>query len=54
MDRMRARVLVVDDDPALAETAELVHNLALLAEGSEPVDPARFVKLVADRLERTL
>ncbi|MBY8882267.1 molecular chaperone HtpG [Actinacidiphila acidipaludis] len=42
------------DDAALAETAELVHNLALLAEGSEPVDPARFVKLMADRLERTL
>jgi molecular chaperone HtpG len=42
------------DDAALAETAELVHNLALLAEGSEPVDPARFVRLMADRLERTL
>ncbi|WP_225846836.1 molecular chaperone HtpG [Streptomyces sp. HPF1205] len=42
------------DDPALAETAELVHNLALLAEGSEPTDPARFVKLMSDRLERTL
>jgi molecular chaperone HtpG len=42
------------DDPALEETAELLHNLALLAEGSEPVDPARFVKLMADRLEKTL
>ncbi|MEW2518937.1 molecular chaperone HtpG [Actinacidiphila alni] len=42
------------DDAALAETAELLHDLALLAEGGEPSDPARFVTLVADRLERTL
>jgi molecular chaperone HtpG len=41
-------------DDALGETAELIHNLALLAEGSEPIDPARFVKLMADRIERTL
>jgi molecular chaperone HtpG len=42
------------DDPVLNETAELLHHLALLAEGGELPDPARFVKLVADRLERTL
>lgn len=42
------------DAASLPETAELLHNLALLAEGGEPTDPARFVKLVADRLERTL
>lgn len=42
------------DDPALAETAELLHGMALLAEGGELGDPSRFVKLVADRLERTL
>ncbi|WP_435178498.1 molecular chaperone HtpG [Actinacidiphila sp. bgisy145] len=42
------------DDPALKETAELVHSMALLAEGGELADPARFVKLMADRLERTL
>lgn len=42
------------DDPALGETAELVHAMALLAEGGELPDPARFVSLVADRLERTL
>ncbi|MET9218623.1 molecular chaperone HtpG [Streptomyces sp. NPDC003300] len=42
------------DDPALEETTELVHQLALLAEGAELPDPSRFVKLVADRLERTL
>jgi molecular chaperone HtpG len=42
------------DDPGLDETAELVYDLALLAEGGELGDPARFVKLMVDRLERTL
>jgi molecular chaperone HtpG len=42
------------DDAALDETAELLHHLALLAEGGELPDPSRFVKLIADRLERTL
>ncbi|MGQ4514650.1 molecular chaperone HtpG [Streptomyces sp. DW26H14] len=40
--------------PALEETAQLVYDLALLAEGGELSDPARFVKSMADRLERTL
>ncbi|MGW3264374.1 molecular chaperone HtpG [Streptomyces sp. NPDC001056] len=38
----------------LAETAELLHGLAVLAEGGRPKDPARFVKLMAERLERAL
>lgn len=42
------------DDPGLAETAELLHALALLAEGGDLTDPSRFVKLMTDRLERTL
>jgi molecular chaperone HtpG len=42
------------EDSGVAEAAELVHGMALLAEGGEPADPARFVTLVADRLERTL
>ncbi|WP_037908863.1 molecular chaperone HtpG [Actinacidiphila yeochonensis] len=42
------------DDPGLAESAELLHGMALLAEGGDLADPARFVRLVADRLERTL
>ena len=41
-------------DPGLAETAELLYDLALLAEGGELTDPSRFIKLMADRLERTL
>ncbi|MFE6664591.1 molecular chaperone HtpG [Streptomyces sp. NPDC057697] len=43
-----------DGDSGLQETAELLHDLALLAEGGELGDPSRFVKLMADRLERTL
>jgi molecular chaperone HtpG len=42
------------DDTGLDEIAELLYGLALLAEGGDPADPARFVKLMADRLERTL
>jgi molecular chaperone HtpG len=43
-----------EDGSGLVESAELLHTLAVLAEGGQPKDPARFVKLVADRLERTL
>ncbi|MFJ9459777.1 molecular chaperone HtpG [Kitasatospora sp. NPDC101447] len=42
------------DDPALADTAELVHGSALLAEGGDLPDPARFTRLLTDRLSRTL
>jgi molecular chaperone HtpG len=42
------------DGTGLQETAELLHDLALLAEGGELGDPSRFVRLMADRLERTL
>jgi molecular chaperone HtpG len=31
-----------------------LHGLAVLAEGGQPKEPARFVKLVAERLERGL
>ncbi len=42
------------DPAALAETAELIYGMALLAEGGELKDPARFTRLLADRLARTL
>ncbi|MBC3191478.1 molecular chaperone HtpG [Pseudonocardia sp. C8] len=42
------------DEAALAETAELLHGMALLAEGGELADPSRFVGLLAGRLQRTL
>ncbi|MGW1055907.1 molecular chaperone HtpG [Streptomyces sp. CG4] len=43
-----------EDRSQLTETAELLHGLAVLAEGGQPKDPSRFVKLMADRLERAL
>ena len=42
------------DDSGLAETAELLYGMALLAEGGELSDPSRFIRLLADRLARTL
>ncbi|MGK4580276.1 molecular chaperone HtpG [Kitasatospora sp. HPMI-4] len=42
------------DDQSLAETAELLYGMALLAEGGQLDEPARFIKLMADRLERAL
>ncbi|MEJ8277915.1 molecular chaperone HtpG [Pseudonocardia spirodelae] len=35
-------------------TVELLHGMALLAEGGELTDPSRFVGLLASRLERAL
>ncbi|MFJ9668132.1 molecular chaperone HtpG [Streptomyces sp. NPDC101219] len=43
-----------EDRSGLVETTELLYSLAVLAEGGRPKDPARFVRLVADRLERVL
>ncbi|MBL7258415.1 molecular chaperone HtpG [Paractinoplanes lichenicola] len=42
------------DDPALPETAELLYGTALLAEGGDLEDPARFAKLLAERLAKTV
>ncbi len=41
-------------DPELSGTAEVLYGSALLAEGSQIDDPARFTQLLAERLERTL
>ncbi|WP_326569305.1 molecular chaperone HtpG [Amycolatopsis rhabdoformis] len=41
-------------DGSLAETAELLHGMALLAEGGELADPGRFLRLVADRATKAL
>ncbi|MBH0778939.1 molecular chaperone HtpG [Nocardia bovistercoris] len=40
--------------PELAETAELLYGTAVLAEGGELKDPARFAHILTDRLTRTL
>jgi HSP90 family molecular chaperone len=42
------------DDQPLPETAELPYGTALLAEGGDRSGPARFARLLADRLSRTL
>ncbi|MEH1056688.1 molecular chaperone HtpG [Micromonospora sp. CPCC 206171] len=42
------------DSAALTETAELLYGMALLAEGGDLADPARFARVLADRLARTL
>ncbi|GHE76151.1 molecular chaperone HtpG [Streptomyces vinaceus] len=40
--------------PALTEVAELIYGSALLAEGGDLSDPARFTRLLTDHLTRTL
>lgn len=42
------------DDEGPADTARLLHGMALLAEGGELADPAGFVQVLARRLEGTL
>lgn len=42
------------ESPELAETVELLHGTALLAEGGELGDPARFTRLLSDHLARDL
>ena len=42
------------DDEGIADTAELLHGMALLAEGGELGDPAKFTRILADRLAQAL
>jgi molecular chaperone HtpG len=42
------------DDDSVAETAELLYGMALLAEGGELADPSRFTRLLAGRLAHAL
>jgi molecular chaperone HtpG len=42
------------DDATLAETAQLLYGMALLAEGGELTDPSQFIRVLADRLARTV
>ncbi|MEU4804009.1 molecular chaperone HtpG [Actinosynnema sp. NPDC023587] len=43
-----------EDHSALVGTAELLFGTAVLAEGGDLPDPARFAKLLADHLQRSL
>ncbi|GAA4459179.1 molecular chaperone HtpG [Phytohabitans houttuyneae] len=51
---LRAAHAANPDAEDLAETAELLYGMALLAEGGDLSDPSRFTRLLADRLARTL
>jgi molecular chaperone HtpG len=42
------------ENDTLKQTAELLYGMALLAEGGELKEPARFTKILADRLTTTL
>jgi molecular chaperone HtpG len=42
------------DDPALPELAEIILGAALLAEGGDLPDPARFARQITDRLAQAL
>ncbi|KQR98491.1 heat-shock protein Hsp90 [Williamsia sp. Leaf354] len=42
------------DDQSLVDTAHLLYGMAVIAEGSELTDPAKFAKLLADRLAQTV
>jgi molecular chaperone HtpG len=42
------------EDAAVTDTAHLLYGMALLAEGGELAEPARFVALLSDRLQQTL
>ena len=42
------------DKQRLEQSAQLLYSLAVLAEGGEIDDPARFSRLIADRLATTL
>jgi molecular chaperone HtpG len=42
------------DDPGLGDTARLLYGMALLAEGGELAEPAKFVALLSKRLESSL
>jgi molecular chaperone HtpG len=54
VERLRSAHGERSDHPGLAETAELLYGMALLAEGGELADPSRFIKLVATRLQQTV
>ncbi|MFE9845252.1 molecular chaperone HtpG [Streptomyces goshikiensis] len=51
---LRAAHTAGADDPALTEIAELIYGSALLAEGGDLPDPARFTRLLTNHLTRAL
>jgi molecular chaperone HtpG len=51
---MRTAFAAGGHETELGETAELLYGMALLAEGGDLPDPAKFTKVLADRLARSL
>jgi molecular chaperone HtpG len=54
IESLRAAHEADAENAGLAETAELLYGTALLAEGGDLEDPAKFAKILADRLARTV
>jgi molecular chaperone HtpG len=54
VQQLRARFDADPNDPVVGDYAELLLGWSLLAEGSEPHDPARFTQLVAGLMEQGL
>ena len=52
--KLRERFQQNKEDKAIGEYAELLFGYALLAEGSEIPDPAKFNRLVLDLMLKTL
>ncbi|GGU87421.1 molecular chaperone HtpG [Lentzea flava] len=52
--RLREAHTARPHDDGLAQTAELLYGMALLSEGGELADPARFTTILASQLEKTL
>ena len=54
LQRMQLRAQVSPDDPVLAEYASLLHDLALLAEGTAPADGAGLATRLAAVMTRAM
>ncbi|WP_018333541.1 molecular chaperone HtpG [Actinomycetospora chiangmaiensis] len=54
VENLRAAHAAKPDDAGIADTASLLHDMALLAEGGELKEPSAFVGKLAQRLAATL
>lgn len=54
LEKLQGLFAANPDDPALQDYADLLYGQAALAEGAAPPDPARFSKLVAELMMKSL
>ncbi len=54
LPKLNAMIVKDKEDPALTDYAELIFGQAVLAEGSQLRDPAKFSRLVAELMTRAL